>query len=128
MIGAKHNKRLPTISSIVLLPFLATIAVLLCWLFFRIGMFTFLFTTCYPLYEYWFGSSLTAWPLAGAFALTFLLLFAWNASLLFDPAVKSGVDRIIVALNATVLMAIGYTLFSLSQTAELSYLEETEDF
>ncbi len=128
MTGSKDiNRKTPFISSTAVLPLLVTVSILLCWLLFRIGIFLWAITTrCMPIHEFWFSSYSNAWPLVGAFALVFLLLFVWNASLFLGPELKSKADRIILSLNAAALTLVGYAMFNMSQTAELSYFHESD--
>lgn len=105
------------------LPLFVTVAILLSWHFFRIGMFLSLSAVCAPLEEFWVLPNGHRWPLFGSFALVFLLLMAWNVLVWFDA--RGWVDRALVVANGLALVSITFSLLGLLGLVQLEHYKRS---
>ena len=80
---------------------------------------------CYSLHEFWFISAGRSWPLLGGFVLIFLLIFIWNLSCLLFTETRMTTDRALLLFNATVLIAIGFSIIRFIDIADLEHYRAT---
>jgi hypothetical protein len=122
----RTRRRRPERSSY--LPLFITVSILLAWYFFRIAMFLSVPMRCVPIHEFWTTPHERTWPLFGAFALVFFLLFVWNAVAWLDRSARTLPDRTILVLNAAALIAIAVAHFRLADLAELGHYQENQGY